>query len=85
MPAELWELIKSYGLAAPLVGFALWWGFLERSDRKEAQADSRESRDALVKVLTDQLQVARERAVVDQTGNQVISALISKLAAKESS
>lgn len=76
MPPELWDLIKSYGMASPLVGFLLWWGFGERGDRKEAQA-------ALTKVLSDQLQVARERAVVDQTGNQVISALIAKLAAKE--
>lgn len=76
MPPELWDLIKSYGMASPLVGFLLWWGFGERGDRKDAQ-------NALVKVLTDQLTVARERAAVDQTGNQVIAALVAKLAGKE--
>lgn len=37
MPPELWELVKSYGTAAPLVGFLLWWGFGERTDRRDAQ------------------------------------------------
>lgn len=78
MPPELWELIKSYGIASPLVGFLLWWGFGERADRKDAQT-------ALTKVLTDQLTVARERVAVDQTGNQVIAALVGKLATKEAS
>lgn len=76
MPPDLWELVKVYGQAAPLIGFLLWWGFGERGDRKDAQA-------ALTKVLTDQLTVARERVAVDQTGNQVIAALITKLSAKE--
>lgn len=76
MPPELWDLVKSYGMASPLVGFLLWWGFGERGDRKDSQA-------ALVKVLTDQLHVARERVAVDQTGNQVIAALVGKLAGKD--